>query len=198
MLHHILARVAIVGLLGALLSACTIVSKTPLLESAEIASPLPAKFYLFPYDPDTLKLNRDPATFTLEGDRYAGDKGFSLRFAGPPDAEGRYVVEVADETETDSTGYMYGLSWLEGMLLATDLVLPEDAKEVMARHPELGLTATDSGLEVKTRAELAAVLDLARKGELKLAGFAYYTTTDPKAEPPESIVHDETGFHVPK
>lgn len=195
MIHRLFARVALAGLLGALLSACTIVSKTPLLETAEIVSPLPAKLYLFPYDPDTLKLTRDPATLTLEGDHYAADKGFSLRFAGPADADGRYIVEVADQTETDSSGYMYGLAQLGGTLLTTDLVLPQDAKQVMARHPELGLTATDSGLEVRTRADLAAVLDLARRGELKLVGFAYYMTTDPKAEPPASILRDETGYH---
>lgn len=198
MFHRVFARVALAGLLGALLGACTIISKTPLLETAEIVSPLPAKLYLFPYDPDTLKLTHDPATLTLEGDHYAADKGFSLRFAGPPDAEGRYVVEVADKTETDSSGYMYGLARFDDTLLSTDLVLPQDAKEVMARHPELGLTATDRGLEVKTRAELAAVLDLARTGELKLVGFAYYMTTDPKAEPPASVISDETGFHFPQ
>ena len=190
---RVLALVALV----VALAGCTILSRTPLLNEAEIVTPLPDRLQFAAYDPDTLKLGVDDIDeLVRDGNMYLSERGYRLRFAGPPDGEGRYLVEVTPTKDTDEEGYMYGLARFADNLLGLEIVLPEDIDTVLANHPELGLKAGNDGLEVKTREQLDALIAMARTGELKLLGFVYFASDTAGASAPAELVREGDWYRV--
>ncbi len=196
-MRHI-ARIIAIATLAIMLAGCTIVSKSPLLATSEIVTPLPDRLYLLPYDPDTLTLgNEEVRELVLDGDAYVAQDGFRLRFAGEADAEGRYVVEVAPITDAESEGYMYGLARFADGLLGVQILLPEDVETVLERHPELDLRVSRSeGVEVKSRSDLDALIAMARSGELKLLGLVYSASDTAGAVAPAELVRDGDWYGV--
>jgi hypothetical protein len=192
----VLRLLALCGLVVAL-AGCTIVSRTPLLSEADIVTPLPDRLQLVAYDPDTLKLGVDDTDeLTRDGDMYLSAKGYRLRFAGQPDEEGRYLVEVTGTKDNDEEGYMYGLARFADNLLGIEMVLPEDIDTVLAEHAELGLKAGNDGLAVTTRQQLDALIAMARTGELKLLGFVYFASDTGGAKAPAALERDGDWYRA--
>lgn len=191
------ARIAAIATLALLVTGCTILSRTPLLSGADLVTPLPDRLQLAAYDPDTLKLGVDDTDeLVRDGDAYMSEKGYRLRFSGPPDAKSRYLVEVTPTKDTDEEGYMYGLARYADNLLGIEIVLPEDIDTVLANHAELGLKAGNDGLEVSTREQLDALIAMARTGELKLLGFVYFASDTEGAVAPAELVREGDWYRV--
>lgn len=193
---RLLARFAAIAILALALAGCTIVSRTPLLSDGELVTPLPDRLQLAAYDVDTLQLSPDDNDDLLrDGDVYLSAKGYRLRFASPPDTEGRYLVEVSGSKESDE-GYMYGLARFADNLLGIEIVLPDDIDTVLAAHPELGLAAGNDALEITTREQLDQVIALVRSGEMKLQGFVYSASETADAVAPAELVRDGDWYRA--
>jgi hypothetical protein len=168
------ANLAALGLVAALLSACTLSSKTNLIGPAEAVQPLPASFAMVSYQegkdaPDTFTRSEEPAPFTLKDNAYViADNSMTAYFV-PTDAADTYLVAMV---ATDGT--MYGVARLRDGLMEMAVIYGEDAGAQFAATGTSvppGVMVSEEvggGVLVNDRAALDAMVALHRAGTIKL------------------------------
>ncbi len=202
-------RLAAAAAVAVLLAGCVINSENEIIGDAEAVPALPDEMVLYPYErpsrSDAVPTYRvetgEPMGFTREANTYVSADGkMRVRMVpldGQPD---RYLAAIQSED-----GYVYALAGFRDSILSLDVALVDpdpsavlaSAQSAAGASPELaGVSVIRGGIIVNSRAQLEAVLDLARAGTLSLATMILYAAPDAQTPPPATIIAEGDFFRA--
>lgn len=196
-------RLAAVLVTTAWLAGCMIVSDAELVADAEAVPLLPDPAYLTPYEedgPDAWTVGDDPAMrMDRQGNTYiSGDPETRVRLAPLAGRPGHYLFAMGA-----NDGWVYGVAEQAGDILVINVILGDADPAAIVRGSGVAALAAlpsssegDTSIEIATREQLDAAIDLHLAGKLSLLGLVLFVAPSPDAAVPGRIVRQDGTYRA--